>query len=83
MGQGIDVKREPHILFRGIENRFAAADARVVDEDCRGADLGADLGGDGRNGGGGGDVAFEVVDVWTWGEGGGGLVGFSKVDVGS
>lgn len=61
--EDVDLECEAHIFLAGVEDAFAADNASVVDDDCRVADVFADLGGDGREGGRGGDVAWVVMDV--------------------
>ena len=63
MRERVDAEGEVEVALCGVEDGFAARDARVVDEDCGAADGGADLGGGGGDGGRGGEVAGEEVDV--------------------
>lgn len=60
MGEVVHVKGELHVARGGGEDGLVLDDAGVVDEDGGVADLGADEGGDVGDGGGGGEVAFEV-----------------------
>ena len=63
MGECVDAEGQVEVALGGVEDGFAACDARVVDEDCGVAQGGADLAGGGFDGGGGGEVAVEEVDV--------------------
>lgn len=66
VGEGVDVEGEADVALRGVEDAAALDDAGVVDEDGRLADGLADLGRDGGDGLGGGDVALEEVDGGAW-----------------
>lgn len=63
VGECVDAEGQVEVALGGVEDSFAACDARVVDEDCGVAQGGADLAGGGFDGGGGGEVAVEEVDV--------------------
>lgn len=63
VGECVDAEGQVEVALGGVEDGFAARDARVVDEDCWAAQGGADLAGGGFDGGGGGEVAVEEVDV--------------------
>ncbi len=63
VGQGVDVEGESHVALGGVEDRLPPRDARVVDDDCRLADLGADLPGRRRDLLGRRYVAVEEVDL--------------------
>ena len=60
---GVDIKGESDVLLCGLEDGLSASDTCVQDEDSGVADCAADLSSNGGNGGGVGDVAFEIVDV--------------------
>jgi hypothetical protein len=62
VGEGVDVKSEADVALGRVEEGAAAGYAGVVDEDGGVANALADLGGDGGQAVGGGDVALEVVD---------------------
>lgn len=64
----VDVEGEADVLLGRVEDGLAARDAGVEDKDGWVADGFADLSSDGGEGGGGGDVTFEVVDVGGCGE---------------
>jgi hypothetical protein len=60
--EGVDFEGQVDVELGGLEDRFAAHDARIVDEHGGVAEGGADLGGGGCDGFGGGQVALEVAD---------------------
>lgn len=60
---GVDIEGEPDVLLCRFEDGLSARYTGVQDEDGGVADGAADLGCNGRDGRGVGDVAFEVVDV--------------------
>lgn len=68
MREGIDVEHAPGDFLSRAENSFTSQNARIVNQDGRAAERGADFGRGLGDGGRGGDVAFVEADaVGEWG----------------
>lgn len=63
MGEGVYVEGKADIFFCSGEDFLSTGHTSVVYQDCGGTDVFADFFRDFRDGRGGSDVAFVVVDV--------------------
>jgi hypothetical protein len=63
MRDGVDVEGKANILFRGIQDTFAAGDTGIVNQNGWVSNKASDFAGNRCNGRGRRDIAFEIVDV--------------------
>jgi len=62
VAEGVDLEGEVDVLLCRLEDRFAACDSSVVDQDRGVTECGADGRGGGGDGLGVGEIAFEEAD---------------------